>query len=328
MRGRPHSRPVEATSSSFPKICRVRYAFARMSTVHQDGDFEQALAAIDDLAKWYSTSTAERNEATTRLLLIDRLFFDCLGWHKEDVEVEAVLGGEYADYVFSAPRQLLIVEAKREGTYFEIPAGERRIELSLAPLLRSNAPLKAAVHQVAEYCHTRGVPLGCVTNGHQLVAFIATRNDGVPLLEGRALVFPSLDAMAGSFLELWQALSKPGVAAKNVARRLLGESVAKLPPKLADAITPYPGLKRRPPLQIDLQLLSELIIEDVVRSRDLEPAFLRESCCHSGALSQYAMTTKAILGARYANVLDSSPGVTTPASTRDGISPEIVAIGF
>ena len=31
--------------------------------------------------------------------------------------------GEYADYTFYLPRRTLIVEAKREGIYFEVPAG-------------------------------------------------------------------------------------------------------------------------------------------------------------------------------------------------------------
>lgn len=46
--------------------------------------------------------------------------------------------GEYADYVASAPRPLLIVEAKREGNYFEIPAGCDKLEYSIQSLIRDN----------------------------------------------------------------------------------------------------------------------------------------------------------------------------------------------
>ena len=87
------------------------------------------------------------------------------------------------------------IEAKKEGDYFEVPAGINRIEYSLSSILRDNPSLKAAVEQSANYCQSRGVPYGTVCNGHQLVIFIATRNDGIPWLEGKALVFSSFEIM-------------------------------------------------------------------------------------------------------------------------------------
>lgn len=70
-----------------------------------------------------------------------------------------------------------------------------------------------------------------VTNGHQIVAFVATRSDGLPPLEGKALVFTSLDSMLANFHELWQALSKPGVEEKHLLSRLIGGILPDIPPK-------------------------------------------------------------------------------------------------
>jgi predicted type IV restriction endonuclease len=166
-------------------------------------DYESSRSNLERLRAWYQANAASRNEATTRLHLIDRLFFECLGWSKGDVVLEEPYGGEYADYVFSTFRPVLIVEAKKEGNYFELPAGQHtKIEYPIAALRRDLPNAKAAIDQVAGYCQTRGVPFGVVTNGHQIIAFVATRSDGNSPLEGRALVFESLDLMLSHFLEL------------------------------------------------------------------------------------------------------------------------------
>lgn len=290
-------------------------------------DYESAKSAMAQLTAWYAEHAAQRNEATTRLQLIDRLFFECLGWSRDDVVLEESRGKEYADYTFSAPRRILIVEAKREGDYFELPVGRERLEYSIQSLGRDYPSLKSAIEQVAGYCHTRGVPFAAVANGHQLVAFVAIRTDGLSPFDGKALVFPSLDFMHGNFLDLWQELSKLGLEAKNIQKRLLGTSIPEVPPKLSAGIPFYPGIKDRNIFQTDLQILSDLVLEDLTHSPELEATFLKESYCQSGALSQHALISKTILSARYQALFDSeSPGpATVPATTKDGLSPELLA---
>ena len=294
-------------------------------------EYETCLASLQELAGWYSESAANRNEATTRFQLIDELFFKCLGWSRRDhVELEESHDGEYADYTFSSSRRLLIVEAKKEGAYFEVPAGKNRLEYSLPSLTRDYADLKAALGQAAGYCQARGVPFGAVSNGHQLVAFVGARSDGVPPLRGKALVFPSLDFMVENFVELWQALSKPGIEQKLLQSRLLGDLVPPLPAKPSATVHGYPGVKDRNPFQTDMQILSDLVFEDLIGSRDLEARFLEECYSQSGALSQYSLVSKSILQARYAALFDSEgPRPTAiPAVNRDQVSPEILAQGL
>lgn len=290
-------------------------------------DYETCRKNLEALVNWYSKNKSKRNEATTRLTMIDRIFFECLSWDKEDAILEESIKRKYADYVFLAPRRMLIVEAKKEGKYFEIPAGYEKIDHAISSLLKDNRNLKQAIEQVAAYCQTRGVPYGAVCNGHQIVIFVANRNDGIAPFEGKAIVFSSLQHMLDNFLDFWQTLSKPAIQEKKLQSKLIGDLLPDLPPKLSSSILQYPGIKNRNIFQTDLQIISELVIEDITRSPDLEATFLKECYCQSGALSQYALVSRDILQARYAAMFDSnSPHPTViPATSKKGISPEILA---
>jgi hypothetical protein len=288
--------------------------------------FEECRENLVRLAKDPAFARQDRNEATTRLQLIDRILFECLGWSPADCVAEEAHGGAYADYTCSAPRRLLIVEAKREGDYFELHAGADREDYSIPTLIRDNPGLRAAITQVATYCQSRGVPFAAVSNGHQIVAFVAIRQDGPPL-EGRALVFPSLDAMVERFSELWNALSKAGIQEKRIESRLIGHLAPEIPPRLSGSITGYPGTKARNHFQTDLKIVSELVLEDIATAPDLESTFLKECYCESGALSEYSLISRDILQARYTALFDSSsPGPSTqPAVIRTGIAPDLLA---
>lgn len=290
-------------------------------------NYEAGLEEIEKLRTWYGQNEADRNEATTRAHLIDVLIYDVLAWDRHSVTLEDHHGGEYSDYTLKAPRPQLIIEAKREGSYFEVPLGPGGQVRGLKPLIRSNDDLRTAVSQVATYCQKRGVPYAAVSNGHQLVCFLATRHDGIPPLDGRALVFASLDEMVKRFLDLWQHLSPGGLAEGRLGQTLIGDTGRNLPPKLADSIKDYPGIQQRNVLQADLEILSELVLEDMTRDSEIEPTFLAECYCPSGALSQYSLLGKNILQARYAALHHSEFASPTavPILTKAGISPELIA---
>lgn len=290
--------------------------------------YEECRKHIEALCEWYESRAGDRNEATTRLQLVDRLFFDCLGWDRGDgVELEDEEAGEYAGYVFSTSKDVLIVEAKREGNDFELPAGSTRLRYAIPSLMRDYPNLKKSIKQVVNYCWERGVPYAAVSNGHQLVAFVAYRNDGVRPLEGKALVFPSLRYMLENFLELWQAVSKAGVAENKIYGRLVTDSAPDLPPKLWASIHGYPGKKERNVFQAELLNLSELVIEDVVKTPNIEKRFLEECYCTSEVLSQYSRLSRDVLAARYSALFDiDNPGpATEPIRTKKGISNDLLA---
>lgn len=291
-------------------------------------DFEEGLAAFEELTVWAAqhASDIDKNEATTRLQLIDRIFFDCLGWTYETAVAEHYVGGEYADYVLGRPIPKLLVEAKREGAYLDLPVGLDRAVVRIPTAFSAGDEIRAAMEQAGGYAQKRGIAIAVATNGRQLLAFIASRQDGVAPYEGRALVFHSIAAMHLRFRQLWDNLSPAGVDSL-VLHRTLG-AVGSLPPpaKLSQQILTYPGFKNRNPLQSELQVLGGLFLEDVRKIPELEEEFLEQCYCESGALSQYALVSREILRTRYSSLLISELEATAkPARTKRGVAPEITA---
>jgi predicted type IV restriction endonuclease len=209
-------------------------------------EYDACRSEMEKLVSWYEQNKANRNEAATRLHIIDTLLFDCLGWNrKQDCEPEDALRKEYADYILKTNRRYLVVEAKREGDQFEVPLGKLRLEYSLPSLCKDAPNLAEAVEQAAGYAQRRGIPFAAVSNGHQLVAFVASRDDGVGPAEGKALVFPSLELMSKHFLDLWQTLSRDAIEKERLRLRLVRSTGADVPAKLSAQIGGYPGVQVR-----------------------------------------------------------------------------------
>src|SRR5215207_2368738 len=87
-------------------------------------NFEHGAAVIHDLLEWAQANDQSlyRNEAQTRFDLIDRLVA-ALGWSQPDIRLEVYQSGTYSDYQLGTPAARLLIEAKREGNYFTLPAG-------------------------------------------------------------------------------------------------------------------------------------------------------------------------------------------------------------
>ena len=245
------------------------------------------------------------NEATTRFRYIDRIFQECLNWDTKNITTEehSTSDGNYVDYIFTNPRRILIVEAKREGVHFDIPSAKNnRVIYSLPHLLESSPSLKKAVEQVFGYCTTRGVQIAAVANGRQLIVFIASRIDGSEPLKGNALVFASLESMRDNFLQLWQALSPEGIQVEGLRKQLSDLKVEEVPAKLKEFVSDYPGIKRKTDLQQDLEILSELLFEEVMTEGEIEENFLRDCYCQSEYLSNFTLQSKKILESRYSRL--------------------------
>lgn len=262
--------------------------------------YEESRNNLEKLLNYYSSNHSYRNEATTRFHLIDNLLLNCLAWESNDFINELRYNDEYADYTIVLNRPVAIIEAKREGNYFELPHGYKgNITYSLKSLCKDDNNVASALKQVSQYCQERGIQIGIVTNGWQIIIFVANRTDSIPPLEGKAIIFDSLQTMLDNFKTLWNALSKPGFSGNFILKTLLGEDLPDLPLKLSGTILNYPGIKDRNPFQIDLQIISEIVLDDIIKDKDIEKKFLRECYCKSGALSQYALVSKEILMTRY-----------------------------
>jgi hypothetical protein len=278
--------------------------------------YERAELKLGELAATVATEgSRQRNEATTRLHLIDSLIFDVLAWPKNFVTAEESYGGSYTDYSIGSPGTRLIIEAKREGISFELPAGVGVGVMKLTTLFNANPEFEAATKQALGYCQERGVPFAAVANGHQLVAFLASRGDGVPPLTGQALVFDSLNGMRASFRLLWDNLSRDGVDSRILQNTLGGSVSTTPPPKLSSRIPDYPGFWTRNQIQTELKILADLVLEDIVRAPELEDEFLRRCYSTSNTLSEYASVSREILEARY-SAITATEGDAQLASAR------------
>ena len=166
--------------------------------------------------------------------------------------------------------------------------------------------VSAAIQQVQRYCSTRCVELAVATNGHQIIAFLATRNDGTAPLKGRCLVINGYPQLQNEFVKVWQMLSPAGVAERRLNRLLnVGEDRA-LPQKMSTLLTNYPQYRYPSKLQSDLHSLGELLLIDVVDEPDAEREFYKQCYCESGSLSQDALISKRMLVARYASLFDET----------------------
>lgn len=287
---------------------------------------QKALASLIDSV---SAHDAGRNEAETRFHIIDRILGDCLGWPPDVVHVEqAGPDRTYSDYELGEPR-CAIWEAKGQSHVFELPAAvEHRAIRDLPSVMALNDKAAAAIRQVQVYCASRGVEVAVATNGFQLIAFLATRSDGIPPLEGRCLVIDSPDQLVEEFSRVWQTLSPAGVAERRLRRLLNAGEDQALPPKLSSRLSNYPRYRYPSELQTTLRTLGELLLVDAIEAADVEQLFYRECYCESGTLSQHALVSKRMLKARYTAMFDQAvpaPTVTPmeSASVKDPMSDEL-----
>lgn len=287
--------------------------------------YEGARSALEQLIHDSKSVPPDANEATVRFQLIDRLITDVLGWQKGDVQVERYERGDFSDYECGSP-SALVIEAKRSSTHFLVPAGFDKPICRIKTLCESSADVEAAIVQAIDYCRERSIQYGAVCNGTQLAVFIGTRLDGVPSLDGKALVFLSLEEMLARFSDFWNALSPPGLEEDHLGRVLKTPALPPPPLKLSGRILGYPGHKNRNPIATELQILGGLFIDDLADDPSLSEEFLKEAYCRSGALSQYALVSKELLKTRYTTFFEQQTGVAVlPATDKRGTSTQLTA---
>lgn len=166
--------------------------------------------AARTLATQYSMR--DLNEADTRAKVIDVVLEDVLDWPKSSIGRETTVYPGYADYVLSTAggHVALVIEAKREGIYFELPKRDGKIAsrpeyISVRSLL-TDEPIRDAIHQVREYASNMGCPFAGITNGHEWI-FFRVFEAGIDWRTLRAYTVPSLTAIDTAFTEFFNALS-------------------------------------------------------------------------------------------------------------------------
>jgi len=269
-------------------------------------EYSLALANFRKLVSEFEPILDEANEAQTRFTFIDRLLTECLGWPSSEVRVEVYEEGDRSDYECGIPRKM-IVEAKRASIGFEFPPRglTSNLKIGIRSILSFNEKVEHDLKQVHKYCQDRGVRIAVLSNGRQLIAFLAWL-DGMPPLSGDALVFDSFATMDKNFAKLFECLSPDGIVEQRLERLLNPQKAAMLPAKLSTHCLDYVKYKYSSEFQENLRNSSSLVIEDLGRTTALEEEFLRECYCESGPLSQYSLLSKNILSSRYASLFSDT----------------------
>jgi len=294
-------------------------------------DLATGEAAFESLCNSMATEQLDLNEADTRHRFLDVLLHDCLGWDRQHTRCERQKDGAYSDYELGTPPEI-VVEAKRAGITFEIPVESgRSLIRSIRSLRSASREFTAAFNQAAQYCQSRSIQIGAVANSTQIVIFIGARNDGVPVEDGKCIVFSSHREMKDNFARLWNALSADGASRRLVISDLASNLPSGVPPKLSKYIAGYPSFRYPSEFQASLRMLSDLLIEDVPNTPEFRKRFLVECYCESGALAKDLLLGKKIIAARYAamfNPAEKGPSLQPVLSNEDdafGLSKEAVA---
>ncbi|TAK27041.1 MAG: hypothetical protein EPO40_18885 [Myxococcaceae bacterium] len=293
-----------------------------MATSYDEG-FERISRLCDEVA---ASKDLDINEDTTRLRFIDTVLFECLDWNKfTQVGTEEHVETGILDYSLRAPELLAVLEAKKMGISFKLPADLKndKLKRSIAAIKSldkkdKDKTISAAIDQCASYALDRGAPTAVVSNGWQFIAFDTQPGPGRSWRDGDALVFLSLEQVRDEFPVFWEVLSVEGVR-QNLLQRKLAEGDRGSPcPKRSSIIANFNRAKNRNNLQADLQILGDLVLGGrIFEDRKL----FQENCyCASGALSQFSRASRTYLEDRYPEIFQATAGTPslTPATTRKG----------
>ena len=173
---------------------------------------EQLRVITADIQAYRGTVVTEQD---TRLKIINRVLTEVLRWSHADIATEEQAGDGYLDYKLMVDGLArLIVEAKRDarslGLSTQTPGRAYKLN---GPVFRTES-VREGIAQAIRYCGQKNAELACVTNGHEWVVFRGSRlGDGHDTMEGRAFVFPSLDAVQAHFALFYSLLSSAAVRA-------------------------------------------------------------------------------------------------------------------
>ena len=179
----------------------------------------------EELARVFTERAS--NEANTRHQIINRLLHEVLAWPIESVDCEQPVHEGYVDFILKdkAKRAVLLIEAKKEGIYFNLPIkvqkGGIRINYIRLRTLATDPQIAAAVYQAAKYCPSIGCQQACITNGHEFIIF-RSFIPGKNFMDADAIVIPSLAFFSERFTQAYNLLSYDAVTANRSLQIELG----------------------------------------------------------------------------------------------------------
>jgi GTPase SAR1 family protein len=175
--------------------------------MHPDEGFQN----FKKLCAEYATRLETFNEAETRAKVIDRILKECLGWDEASINRENHVDSGYIDYELKIDGICrIVIEAKKAGTYFEIPRTAIRRSMKVGGALWTASGFQEAANQVRAYCNDIGCKYAVISNGHQFVVFSAI-TIGKRWTDGYCIAFSSLEDIASNFSTFWNILNPENV---------------------------------------------------------------------------------------------------------------------
>ena len=175
--------------------------------------------------------TKNINEADTRHKVIDFVLHDFLAWPKNRVALESYISPGFADYVLQKTNgdDLLFIEAKKAGRFFELPIAHCETEtscyISIKKLL-TDSNVKEAMEQVRAYCMDTGCEYACITNGVTWI-FFKTFEKGKRWETLQAFVVRNLNFFSHEYTKAINTLSFTAITERSSLPTLLSSA----PPK-------------------------------------------------------------------------------------------------
>jgi predicted type IV restriction endonuclease len=210
------------------------------------------------------------SEADARALIIDPLLTSA-GWAAGDVKREPYAGWEesrgFIDYLLlQGGRPMMVVEAKKTGRSFQLPANltSQRVT-SFKKIRRIASPdLKEALEQCLRYTQHTGAPYACATNGSDWI-FFKPSHSFRSLPDARVVIFNGIDQVAKRIDEFLDLFSFEGLQEGRAEKELLGREIQKpqFAKRLQDAF-PYhddPSIEEEEYSNLLDQLLRHYVVE-------------------------------------------------------------------
>lgn len=160
--------------------------------------------------EWIKDRNEIETEQDVRIQVINRILTEVLGWEFKDIKTEPSVNSGYIDYLMKSDnRNRFIVEAKRVSKIL-VDTKNPRIAFYKA----GGAALKSAqegLEQAKRYCTDTGVLFSALTTGFEWIGYWAVRTDGKAPLDGKVVVFPTLESIKDNFAVFYDLFSKEGV---------------------------------------------------------------------------------------------------------------------
>jgi hypothetical protein len=263
-----------------------------------------------------SLTTARLNEAATRLLVINEILANVLGWPVEDFNPEEFVAAwspsdgkkrEWLDYHLRCGDALrLVVEAKRAGMTFALPSTRKVRKLPLKQLNENTGtPLGAAIAQAKGYSLSVGTHSFVVTNGLQWIASLSFAQN-VRAEDLQAVVFYDLEDISKNLQEFIDLLSPDGIAGQVLMALAVsgGSLVPGFARRLNDVLRPGVPTEERNYLIAPMTVLMGTCFGDLTSADHTE--MLEDCYVTSEATDEHLRRLESFVGYTFPHDLESA----------------------